>query len=111
MNTETLDLNEPANLFLKLAQPCDKPCWKNVRRIKGKGSQTFLKTLSRAHCTNGRSSTTRYRTNEWGVFQEYRGYNYHRIVSHVAVSVWESPEQRRQWLTYHKATSRLVGNS
>ncbi len=109
MNTETLDLNEPANLFLKLAQPCDKPCWKNVRRIKGKGSQTFLKTLSRAHCTNGRSSTTRYRRDDWGHLTDYKGYNYHRIVSHVAVSVWENPEQRQMWLTHHKAISRLIG--
>jgi hypothetical protein len=111
MDTDTLSPCDPANLFLQLAQPCPKPVWKNARRIKGKGSQKFIKTLSRAHCTNGRSSTTRYRTNEWGMFQECRGYNYHRIVSYVAIKVWENPEQRNKWLTYHKATSRLVSIS
>lgn len=108
MNHDTLSPCDPATLFLRLAQPCDKPHWKHVRRIKGKGSQKFIKTLSRAHCTNGVSRGTRYRQNQWGDYREYRASTYHRVVSYIAVEVWENPEQREKWLQYHKATSRLV---
>lgn len=108
MENDTLQPCDPATLFLQLAQPCDKPHWKHVRRIKGKGSKQFLKTLSRQHLANGKSGTTKFRKDEWGVFHECRGYRYHRIVSHVAVSVWENPEQRKKWLIHHKAISRLV---
>ena len=111
MNNDTLSPCDPANLFLQLAQPCPKPHWKHVRRIKGKGSAKFLKTLSYPHLANGKTGIDRYRPDEWGVFRTYRAYRYHRIVSHIAVSVWENPEQRKQWLQYHKATSRLVPTS
>jgi poly(3-hydroxybutyrate) depolymerase len=108
MENDTLSPCDPANLFLKLAQPCDKPHWKHVRRIKGKGSAKFLKTLSRHHLNDGKSRVTRYRIDDWGHATDCKGYRYHRIVSHVAIAVWEDPEQRQQWLRYHKATSRLV---
>lgn len=108
MENDTLSPCDPATLFLQLAQPCDKPHWKHARRIKGKGSQKFLNTLSFPHLADGRTGVTRYRSNEWGVHTEYKSYRYHRIVSHVAVSVWENPEQRKKWLEYHKAISRLV---
>ena len=108
MENDTLSPCDPATLFLKLAQPCPKPHWKHVRRIKGKGSQQFIKTLSRSHCTDGRSRCTKYRHDEWGHYSEYKAYNYHRVVSHIAVEVWDNAEQRKKWLLHHKAISRLV---
>lgn len=108
MENDTLSPCDPATLFLQLAQPCDKPHWKHARRIRGKGSQKFIKTLSHSHCTDGQSRCTRYRHNEWGVYSEYKAYRYHRVVSHIAVEVWDNPEQRKKWLTHHKAISRLV---
>ena len=108
MENETLSPCDPANLFLQLKEPCLKPLWKHARNIKGKGSAKFLKTLSYPHVANGRTPVTKYKRNEWGVFSECRGYRYHRIVSRVAVAVWNDFEQRNKWLCYHKATSRLI---
>ena len=111
MENETLSPCDPATLFLQLAQPCLSRRWKHVRNIKGKGSAKFLKTLSYHHLQDGKSPVTRYvRLGVWGGdFTERNGYRYHRIVSHVAISVWENPEQRKKWLTHHKAVSRLIG--
>jgi hypothetical protein len=111
METNALSPCDPANLFLQLTQPCPKPLWKHARNIKGKGSAKFLKTLSYPHIANGRTPVTKYKRDDWGGFNECRGYRYHRIVSRVAVSVWENFEQRKKWLCYHKATSRLIPTS
>jgi hypothetical protein len=105
---ETIDV-QSLPLFLQLAHPCPTPVWKHVRRIKGKGSKQFLTTLSHHHLRSGKSSTTKYRRDNWGSMTDYKGYNYHRIVSYVAVSVWDNPEQRKKWLIHHKAISRLIG--
>lgn len=108
MDTDTQPI-ESLPLFLQLAQPCPKPHWRHVRNIKGKGSAKFLKTLSYPHLANGRTGVTRYKRDEWGRDSDYKGYRYHRIVSHVAIAVWNDFEQRNKWLTHHKALSRLIG--
>lgn len=110
MDTETQPI-ESLPLFLQLAQPCPKPHWKHVRNIKGEGSKKFLNTLSYPHLADGKSRVTRYvRDRIWGGdFNERNGYRYHRIVSHVAIAVWNDFEQRNKWLTHHKALSRLIG--
>ena len=111
MENETLSPCDPANLFLQLAQPCTNRRWRHVRNVNGKGSAKFIKTLSHHHLQDGRTPVTKYKTDDWGCMTDYKGYRYHRIVSHVAISVWENPEQRKLWLTYHKATSRLIPTS
>ncbi|NDE17043.1 hypothetical protein EBZ80_19155 [bacterium] len=104
MHTETLDLNEPATLFLQLAQPCDKPCYRWATDLKGKGRLVFMRTLKFPHIAQGKSKSY------WS-WRNTRCSKRGKVVSHIAIKVWENPEQRKKWLTYHKATSRLISTT
>lgn len=74
--------------------------------VHGPGSRTFLRSLSGYHYRKSRDRMRGYDTRS--------GYTIYKpifCVSREAREVWENPEQRKLWLTYHKATSRLVTTS
>ena len=73
--------------------------------VYGKGSRTFLRSLSNYHYRKSRNAD-RGSTNRFGVTIWKKVF----YVSQEAREVWENPEQRKLWLAYHKATSRLVTN-
>jgi hypothetical protein len=78
----------------------DTLVWAATSPIQGARSQIFLKTLHRDHYPIGVISGKRK-----GISKRAR------CVSKLAIEVWQDPELRAQWLTYHKAISRLVPNS
>ena len=109
MENDTLDVAS-LPLFIQLAHPQQpKHLWYGATNIRGKGKEKFLATLSGHHCCEGRQRVYRTRPDKWGEPQEGKGYRYHRVVSPLAIKVWEDPEQRKKWLTHHKAISRLIG--
>lgn len=74
--------------------------------VRGPGSRTFLRSLSNYHYRKSRNRMRGYVTRS--------GHSIHKqifYVSREAREVWENPEQRKLWLAYHKATSRLVTTS
>jgi hypothetical protein len=68
-------------------------------RVYGKGSKEFLRSLHKDHyrmaCATGKRGGVSKRA---------------RCVSTLALTVWRDPALRDQWLSYHKAISRLVPN-
>jgi hypothetical protein len=74
--------------------------------VYGKGSRTFLRSLSGYHYRKHRDKM-RGSTNRFGVTI----YKHVFYVSQEAQDVWRDPELRQQWLAYHRTTQRLLGNS
>lgn len=71
--------------------------------VYGKGSRTFLRSLSSYHYRRSRDRMRGYVTRSGVSICKQVFY-----VSKEALEVWKNPELRQQWLAYHKATSRLV---
>jgi hypothetical protein len=73
--------------------------------VYGKGSRTFLRSLSNWHYRKSRNRMRGYVTRSGVSICKQVFY-----VSQEAQEVWANPELRQQWLTYHKAVSRLAPN-
>ena len=91
---------------MKLTRYPASEAWTDASRIKGEGSRTFLQSLPSSHRRKDRSHMRGYDTR--------LGHTIYKPVTRItltAFEVWDDPEERKQWLLYHRATKRLLGNS
>ena len=81
--------------------------------VKGKGSAIFLSTLGNGHRGKGRGPTghrTPHYNRAKGEWEQRKQFRHALCVSTLARDVWNNLEQRKKWLAFHKAATRLTGS-